>query len=140
MLKLSVAEKAPVNEVVKLLLANIKKVSYLAITGMPEPDGSQKAVAVLIFPKGFHPLVGFHPWNYGPGSTMTNATVREDVMSVHGKRLTVAYSAGNKKIIVPPSAKITTLRKAKCRRSQIGAENLRLSGEKTSQRHSARAE
>jgi hypothetical protein len=73
MLKLTVAKRAPVNEVVKRSLADISKGSYLAITGTPQPDGSQKAVAILIFPKGFHPPAGFHPWDFVAHSTMTNA-------------------------------------------------------------------
>ena len=50
-MKVKLADNAPVNEVVKASLADIKDNSYIAVTAMPQPDGSQKAVAILIFPE-----------------------------------------------------------------------------------------
>jgi hypothetical protein len=112
MLKLNITTKAPVNEVVKEGLSDIKVGSYLAITGQPQPDGSQKAIAILIFPPALHPPAGFNPWDFSQNSTMTNATVAEQVTGVDGQTLTVKYPGGEKKIIVPPSAEITTFKKA----------------------------
>ena len=51
-MKIKLADNAPVNEVVKAPLSDIKEGSYLAITASPQPDGSQKAMAILIFPPG----------------------------------------------------------------------------------------
>ena len=51
-MKMKLADNAPVNEVVKASLSDIKDGSYIAITAMPQPDGSQKAMAILIFPPG----------------------------------------------------------------------------------------
>ena len=45
-MKLKLANNAPVNEVVKAPLSDIKEGSYLAITATPQPDGSQKATAI----------------------------------------------------------------------------------------------
>jgi len=45
-MKIKLADNAPVNEVVKAPLSDIKEGSYLAITASPQPDGSQKAIAV----------------------------------------------------------------------------------------------
>ena len=50
-MKIKLADNAPVNEVVKMSLADIKDNSYIAVTAMPQPDGTQKAVAILIFPE-----------------------------------------------------------------------------------------
>lgn len=111
-MKIKLADNAPVNEVVKASLSDIKEGSYLAITAMPQPDGSQKAVSILIFPQGIHPPEGFHPWDLSPNSTMTNATVANQVSSVDGETLNVKYTGGEKKIIVPPSAEIVTTQKA----------------------------
>jgi hypothetical protein len=110
-MKLKLADNAPVNEVVKAPVSDIKEGSYLAITAAPQPDGSQKAMAILIFPPNVHPAEGFSNWDL-PNSTMTNATVAKQVTSVDGPTLTVTYKDGEKKIIVPSSAEIVTYKKA----------------------------
>jgi hypothetical protein len=113
MMKVKLADNGPVNEVVKASLADIKEGAYIAITAMPEPDGSQKAVAILIFPEALRGLAeGFRPWDLEPNSTMTNATVANKVTGVDGETLTVKYKDGEKKIIVPPNAEIVAFKKA----------------------------
>ena len=57
-LKVKLAANAPVNEVVPVSLADIKDNSYIAVTAMPQPDGSQKAVAILIFPEAMRGVGG----------------------------------------------------------------------------------
>jgi len=110
-MKLKLADNAPVNEVVKAPLSDIKEGSYLAITATPQPDGSQKATAILIFPPNVHPAEGFSNWDL-PNSTMTNATVANQVAGADGQSLNVTYKDGEKKIIVRPSAEIVTYKKA----------------------------
>lgn len=112
MWKVQLAPNAPVSEVVKASLADIEDGSYIAVTAMPQPDGSQKAVAILIFPPALHPPDGFRPWDYSPASTMTNATVAHEVTGAYGKTLTVQYKGGERTIIVPPAAEIVTYKKA----------------------------
>jgi len=112
-MKVQLAPNAPVNEVVKASLSDIKKGDYIAVTGMPQPDGSQKAVAILIFPEAMRGVAeGFRPWDLSPQSTMTNATVANQVTSADGQNLTVKYKDGEKTVIVPPSAEIVTYKKA----------------------------
>ncbi len=109
MMKVQLAPNAPVNEVVKASLSDIKKGDYIAITAMPQPDGSQKALAILIFPEAMRGVAeGFRPWDLSPQSTMTNATVANQVTSADGQKLTVKYKDGEKTVIVPPSAEIVT--------------------------------
>ncbi len=110
-MKIKLADNAPVNEVVKAPLSDIKEGSYLAITATPQPDGSQQARAILIFPQGVHPAEGFSNWDL-PNSTMTNATVANEVAGTAGQTLTVKYKDGDKTVMVPPSAEIVTLKKA----------------------------
>src|SRR3984893_7244052 len=63
-MKIKLADNAPVNEVVKASLADIKENSYIAVTAMPQPDGSQKAVAILIFPEAMRGVgEGHRPWD-----------------------------------------------------------------------------
>src|ERR1700728_415614 len=111
-MKIKLADNAPVNEVVKASLADIKADSYIAVTAMPQPDGSQKAVAILIFPEAMRGLAeGFRPWDLSPNSTMTNATVANQVTAKDGATLTVKYKDGEKTVIVTPDTIIVTYKK-----------------------------
>jgi hypothetical protein len=109
-LKIKLADNAPVNEVVKASLGDVKPNSYIAVTGLPQPDGTQKAVALYIFPEAQRGLAeGFRPWDLAPNSTMTNATVDNQVASVDGPVLTVKYKDGQQKVLVTPTTEITTV-------------------------------
>jgi len=70
---IKLADNAPVNEVVKAPLSDIKEGSYLAITASPQSDGSQKAMAILIFPPGVHPAEGFSNWDLPKADSCTAA-------------------------------------------------------------------
>jgi hypothetical protein len=112
-MKIKLADNAPVNEVVKASLADIKENSYIAVTAMPQPDGSQKAVAILIFPEAMRGVgEGHRPWDLEANSTMTNATVAEQVAGTDGQTVTVKYKDGDKKILVTPATIIVTYKKA----------------------------
>ena len=106
-----VADNGPVRNIVKSSLSDIQVGSYLAITAMPQPDGSQKAVAILVFPAaGPKPPDGFSQWDFKPGSTMTNATVDTTAAGVDGQKLSVKYKDGEKTIIVSADTEITTFK------------------------------
>ena len=49
-MKVRVTDNVAVFGVAKTGLSEIKEGSYIGVTGVPEPDGTQKAVAVHIFP------------------------------------------------------------------------------------------
>jgi hypothetical protein len=112
-MKVQLAPNAPVSQVVKASLSDIKQGDYIAVTAMPQPDGSQKAVAILIFPEALRGLgEGHRPWDLTPGSTMTNATVGSEVTSVDGATLTVTYKGGEQKVVVPTDSVIVKYKKA----------------------------
>ena len=112
-MKIKLADNAPVNEGVKASLADIKADSYIAVTAMPQPDGSQKAVAILIFPEAMRGVgEGHRPWDLEPNSTMTNATVADQVAGTDGQTVTVKYKDGDKKILVTPATIIVTYKKS----------------------------
>jgi hypothetical protein len=112
-MKIKLADNAPVNEVVKASLGDIKADSYIAVTAMPQPDGTQKAVAILIFPEAMRGVgEGHRPWDLEPNSTMTNATVAEQVAGTDGQTVTVKYKDGDKKILVTPATIIVTYKKS----------------------------
>jgi hypothetical protein len=107
-MKLKLADNAPVNEVVKASLGDVKPGAYVAVTGMPQPDGSQKALAVYLFPEAQRGIgEGYRPWDFAPNSTMTNATVDSQIKGVDGETLTVKYKDGEQKVLVTPATEIT---------------------------------
>ena len=76
---------------------------------MPQPDGSQKAIEVHIFPEAMRGTgEGHYPWDLQANSTMTNANVEETVAGVDGQTLTLKYKTGEKKIVVTPQTAIVT--------------------------------
>jgi len=98
---------AQVSGVAKAALADIKQNSFVGITAMPQPDGTQKAIEVHIFPEARRGAgEGHRPWDLVPNSTMTNANVEQLVTAVDGPMLTMKYKDGEKKISVPNNATI----------------------------------
>src|SRR5882762_523230 len=107
--KVKVADNAAVRGVIKAPLSDIKDNSYIGVTGMPQADGSQKAVEIHIFPEPLRGTgEGFRPWDLVPNSTMTNATVAQMVKGVSGDEITLKYKEGEKKIVVTPETVIVT--------------------------------
>jgi len=106
-LKLNLAEKMLVVDVVKASMAEIKEGSFIGSGAMPQPDGSQKAIEVHIFPESMRGTgEGFRSWDGAPNSTMTNGTVGNAVTAVEGPVIIVKYKDGEKKIIVTPEVPI----------------------------------
>jgi hypothetical protein len=108
-LKVTLADSPQIAGVVKASLSDIKQGSFVGITGMPRPDGSQTALEVHIFPESMRGTgEGHYPWDLRPQSTMTNANVQQIVTAVDGPTLTLKYKDGEKKIFVPTDAPIVT--------------------------------
>ena len=108
-LKVTLMDNGIVVALVKASLADIKPGLFVGSTGMPQPDGSQKAIEVHIFPEAMRGTgEGHYPWDLQANSTMTNANVEESVASVDGQTLTLKYKTGEKKIIVTPQTVIVT--------------------------------
>lgn len=106
-MKVRVTDNVTVTGVAKSSMSEIKPGSYIGVSAMPEPDGSQKALAVQIFPEAQRGVAeGFRPWDLRAGSTMTNATVAETVAGVDGQIILVKYKDGEKKVVVPPDTPI----------------------------------
>ena len=108
-MKVKMTDNVAVFAVVKTELSEIKEGSYIGVTGMPEPDGTQKAVAVHIFPENQRGAAeGFRPWDQRPNSTMTNATVAQTVKGTDGQNILVKYKDGEKKVVVPEGTPVVT--------------------------------
>ena len=110
-LTVKLAEPLRVSAMVKSSLADIKEGSFIGVSAMPMPDGTQKAYAIHIFMDSQKGVVAdrFSEWDSRPGSTMTNANVETSVSSVDGQVMTVKYPDGEKKIVVPPNTNIVAM-------------------------------
>src|SRR3989442_8748992 len=86
----------------KASLSDIKEGSYVGSAAMPQPDGSQKALEVHIFPEQMRGTgEGHRPYAPVPNSTMTNGSASGAVAGVDGPAIVVKYKDGEKKIVVP---------------------------------------
>lgn len=108
-LKVRMTDNVAVFGVAKTDLSEIKPGSYIGVSALPESDGTQRALAVHIFPENQRGAAeGFRPWDLKPNSTMTNATVAETVKGTDGQNILVKYKDGEKKVVVPPGTPIVT--------------------------------
>ncbi len=106
-LTVKLADNAPVRTLVKKSLADVKQGSFVGITAMPQPDGTQKAVEIHIFPEAMRGTgEGHRPWDLMPNSTMTNANIESAVVSSDGQVLVLKYKDGEKKFIVPANVEV----------------------------------
>jgi hypothetical protein len=105
--KVNTTDDITVIGIAKTTLSDIKQGSYIGVSGMPQPDGSQKAIAIHIFPEAMRGAAeGFRAWDLRPNSTMTNATVAQQVTNTDGQVIDVKYKDGEKKVVVTPETAI----------------------------------
>jgi hypothetical protein len=108
-MKVRMTDNVTVTGVARIAKSDIKPGSYIGVTGMPQADGSQKAVAIHVFPEAMRGTgEGSRPWDLRPNSTMTNATVDQKVEANDGDTIVVKYKDGEKKVLVTPDTPIVT--------------------------------
>jgi outer membrane lipoprotein SlyB len=101
---------APVIAVTKGAMSDIKSNTFVGITAMPQPDGTQKAVEVHVFEESLRGIgEGHYPWDLMANSTMTNGAVAQQVQKVEGNTLQVKFKDGEKTIVVPNDAEVVNL-------------------------------
>jgi hypothetical protein len=107
--KVRLTDSVAVIGIAKSALSDIKPNSYIGVSGMPEADGTQKALAIHIFPEAMRGAnEGFRAWDLRPNSTMTNATVAQTVSGTDGQNIMVKYKDGEKKVVVGPDTPIVS--------------------------------
>ena len=107
--KVKLPDNVMIVSLVKASLADIKQGSYVGVAGMPQADGSQKALEVHIFPEAMRGTGdGPRGWDLQPSSTMTKGAVEQTAASANGQMLTLKYKDGENKIIVSPDTPIVT--------------------------------
>ena len=107
-LTLTLTDNALIVAVVKASMAEVKEGTFLGSAAMPQPDGSQRALEVHIFPEQMRGTgEGHRSYAPVPNSTMTNgAAAGTTVTGVDGSTMTVKFKGGEKKIVVPPNVPI----------------------------------
>jgi hypothetical protein len=107
--RIRVADNVVVRGIVRAALTDIRPNSYIGVTGMPQADGSQRAMEIHIFPEPLRGTgEGHRPWDLMPGSTITNATVAQMVKGVEGDEITVRHKDVERRIVVTPTTEIVT--------------------------------
>jgi hypothetical protein len=107
--KVTVTDNPLFVAIVKSSMADIKPGMFVGSTGMPQPDGSQKAIEVHIFPESMRGTgEGHYDWDLKPQTKMTNANVEQTVGGVDGQMLSVKYKDGEKKLLVTPETAVVT--------------------------------
>jgi hypothetical protein len=121
--KVFLTKGAKVFGVSKTTLAEVKPGAFIGVGATPNPDGSQRAIRVTVFAESQRGLgEGFRPWDRAPKGTMTNATVAETVAGVDGQVVTVKYKDGEKRIVIPPDARILAYSVGDRSELKVGAE------------------
>jgi len=116
-----------VSEVYPIKLSDIRQGSFIGTAAMPQADGTQKALEVVVFPEAARGTgEGHRPWDLLPQSTMTNATVADLAAAPKsvrgGQQLRLTYQGGEKTVVVPPDVPVVTFRP--------GTDSLLVSGAK----------
>jgi hypothetical protein len=107
--KITLAPNAQVAGVVKASLADVKPGMFVGVTALPQPDGTQRALEVHIFPEKMRGTgEGHYPWDLQPNSSMTNGNIADAVTAVDGQTLTVKYKDGEQTIFIPATTPIVT--------------------------------
>lgn len=108
---LGLPDKLVVQEVYPIALTDIKPGSFIGTAAMPQPDGSQRAIAVMVFPESARGTgEGSRPFDLQPSSTMTNATVADLVEAPTGRTLRLKYRDGEQTVVVPAGVPVVTFR------------------------------
>ena len=113
-------------------LSKVKQGSFIGVTTVKQPDGSERATEIHVFPEELRGagegtrMMG--PPNSASASRMTNGSVAPSrmtngtasqsrmsngsVSSTNGSSLVVSYAGGSKNVTVPPKTPVTELKLA----------------------------
>jgi hypothetical protein len=113
-------------------LAHVKENSFIGVTTVKQPDGSERATEIHVFPEDLRgvgegsrmmsPDTRANPSRMTNGnvsaSRMTNGTASQsrmsngNVTSTRGSSLVVQYAGGSQNVTVPPNTPVTELKPA----------------------------
>jgi hypothetical protein len=111
-------------------LSHVKETSFIGVTTVKQPDGSERATEIHVFPEELRGVGEgsrmMAPATSAAASRMTNGSVSESrmtngtaaqsrmsngrVSSTNGSTLVVQYSGGSQNVTVPPTTPVTELK------------------------------
>src|SRR5690349_17612243 len=102
-------------------LSHVKDNTFIGVTTVKQPDGSERATEIHIFPNELRGLgegsrMMTPAASGGPGNRMTNGSVSESrmsngtVASANGSKLVVQYAGGSQNVSVPANVKVTEIK------------------------------
>ena len=101
-LKIEIAPNATFAYMTAKNMSDIKQGTPLGATVVKNAEGKFVAREVHLFNPGRPiPGEGSRPWDAGPDSMMTNATVSAVVQATQGNEITLSYKGGEQQVIVP---------------------------------------
>lgn len=107
-LSMAFASDTVILAIVPMKLQDIRQGAYIGAAAMPQPDGTQRALEVHVFPDTMRGTAEGHgSYDLKPLSTMTNGTVSA-VTGNAERRFTVTYQDGAKTLVVPPDTPVVT--------------------------------
>ncbi|HWX08127.1 MAG TPA: hypothetical protein VN065_20030 [Bradyrhizobium sp.] len=108
-LKLTVTDNPLFVAIAPSTMADIKPGMFVGSAGTMQPDGTQKAIEVHIFPESMRGTgEGHYDWDLKPNTKMTNGNVEQSVAAVDGPVLSAKYKDGEKKLVVTPETVVVT--------------------------------
>lgn len=141
-LTLALPASLVVSEVFPIARSDIQPGSFIGTAAVPQPDGTRRAVAVMVFPEASRGTgEGDRPFDLLPQSTMTNATVAELTAVGNGRELRLKHKDGEARIVVPDDAPIVSFKRSDRGLLVVGASvsvfALLVDGKPTAQRINA---
>lgn len=102
-------------------LSQVKDNTFIGVTTVKQPDGSERATEIHIFPDQLRGLgegsrMMTPSANGGPGNRMTNGSVSASRMSngtvagANGSKLVVQYAGGSQNVTVPANVTVTAIK------------------------------
>jgi hypothetical protein len=102
-----------VQEVFPVARSEIKAGSFIGTAALPQPDGTRRAIAVMVFPESARGTgEGDRPFDLLPQSTMTNASVNEISEVADGHAMQLKHKDGQARIVVPDDAPIVSFERS----------------------------
>ena len=103
-------------------LSIVKPNAFIGVTSVKQPDGSERATEIHVFPEDLRGLgegSRMMTQNAAPGSRMTNGTANPssgsrmsngNIASTNGNNMVVQYAGGSQTIVVPPNTPVTEIK------------------------------
>jgi hypothetical protein len=90
-------------------LSDAKVGTYVGTPAITGADGKLTATSMIVFPDAARGTAeGHFAYDFGPNSTMTNASVVSVVTGSSGRELSLSYKGGRSTVTVPPGVPVVT--------------------------------